>query len=241
VNCLRNYSARRRPAIVFFFGPNGAGKSIQMDLLIHALRERKIRVCKSWVASHHLFVWILGSLLAKLGYPKDHWTRVNPDLTPFADFSFLVKNMGKSSRLLLIVLETANLVVADLFKVRIPRLMGYWVVIEKYIPITIADMNLIYGREVLDSMIVRFLLRLIPKDAYGVFLQADYETLLERRGEKTEPRKYLEIQNAMGKWYAAYYQCVVIDTSKMDAKRTHELVMNYLNLSQVKTVPDRRF
>jgi len=212
-----------------------------MDLLILTLRKRKIRVHKSWLASHHLFVYILGTVFAKLGYPKDHWTRVNPDLTPFADFSFLIKNMGKSIRLLLIVFETVNVVIADLFKVRIPKLVGYWVIVEKYIPTTIADMNLIYGREVFDSMIARFLLRLIPKDAYGVFLRADYESLLKRRGEKTEPRKYLEIQNAMGKWYAAHYQCLVIDTSKTNVKGAHELIMNYLNLAQVKTVPDRRF
>jgi len=227
---LGNDLVKRNP-IIIFFGPNGAGKSTQMDLLIYALKKKNVRVHKSWIASHHLLVWFLAIILAKLGYPKDHWTTVNPHLPPIADFSFLTRGMGKVSRLLLIILEVANVVVADLFKVRIPMLLGYCVVVEKYLLVTITDMVRLFNWKFLDTLPARLLLNLIPKDAYCIFLYSGYESLFKRRGAKTEPREYLEMQSAIGRWYANNYHCLVIDTSKTSIKRTHEMIMEYLNLS----------
>lgn len=231
MSSLSEYSGRRRPAIIFFFGSNGAGKSTQMDLLLRALKRRNLKAHKSWVASHHLFAWFLGVTLAKLGYPQDHWTTVNPHLHPFADFRVLADSMREPSKSLLMIFEIFNLVVADLFKVRMPKLLRYWVVVEKYIPVTIADFHIIFDRQFSDSLMTRFLLRLVPRDAYGIFLDINYESLLKRRGRKTEPRKYLELQNVVGKWYAKHYHCLIIDTSKTDIQRAHELIMNYLGLA----------
>lgn len=230
MKCLRRDTTRRK-SIIIFFGPNGAGKSIQMDLLVYALENRNTRVRKSWIASHHLFVWFLGLILAKLGYPKDHWTKVNPHLPPYVDFSFLTKRMGKISRLFLITLEVLNIVLVDLFKVRIPRLLGYHVIIEKYFLTSITDLGFIFGWEFLETLPARLFLKLIPKDAYCIFLNASYETTLKRRGTRTEPRKYLEMQSTIGRWYANHYDCLTIDTSKTSIKRTHELIMKYLSLS----------
>lgn len=224
----------RKNKIIAFIGPNGAGKSIQMDLLIAYLKKRNIRVRNTWVASHHLFVWVLGILLVKLGYPKDHWTTVNPHLPPTVDFAFLVKGKGKLVRinkLLLLMLELFNLVIVDLFKVRIPRLFGYCIVIEKYLPVTLADLTQIFGSKFLDSLPARFLLSLIPEDLHCVFLNATYESLLKRRGTKTEPRHYLELQCAICEWYAKNNPCLVIDTSKTSIKDTHESIIDYLKLS----------
>jgi len=221
----------RRKPIIIFFGPNGAGKSTQIDLLAYALKTRNIRFRKSWVASHHLFVWFLGVLLAKLGYPKDPWTSANPHLVPYVKFSFLIKGMGKISRQILITLEIVNVVIADLFKVRAPRLLGYHVIIEKYLLTTIADLVAMFGWKVLDTFYARLLLNIIPKDAHCIFLYTDYANLLKRRGIKIEPREYLERQVVIGRWYAKHYNCLVVDTSKTSLKKTHELVMKYLNLS----------
>lgn len=216
-------------------GPNGVGKSTQMDLLIDNFKKRKIRFRKTWVASHHLFVWVLGILLVKvLGYPKDHWTTVNPHLPPAVEFASLVKGTGlrvKIGKVILLFLELFNLVIIDLFKVRLPRLFGYSIVIEKYLPVTIADLTSTLGPDFLDSLSARFLTCLIPKDVYCIFLNADYDSLFERRGIKTEPRPYLELQSKICKLYAKNHKCLVIDTSKINIKETHELIKNYLQLS----------
>jgi hypothetical protein len=221
---------KRKPRVVFFSGQNGAGKSTQMSLLVGALKNRGIKVRTTWIASHNLLVWFLAVIFAKLGYPKDHWSTLNPKSTPIADLRFF-KNTRKPSVLLLLVLEVANVVTADLFKVRIPKLFGYWVIVEKYIPTTIADMIPLCGFQFSSSVIIRFLLSLIPKNACGVFLHASYETLLARRGTKTEPKKYLEAQRLVDGWYADHYFSLVIDTSEMSIKKTHELILKHLNLS----------
>ena len=214
-------------------GPNGVGKSTQMDLLIEDFKKRNIKFRKSWVASHHLFVWIFGILLVKLGYPKDHWTTVNPHLPPAVEFASLVKGDGlrvKIGKIILLLMELINLVIVDFFKVRVARLFGYSIIIEKYLPVSIADLTSTLGPQFLDSMSARFLLCLIPKDVYCVFLTAKYESLLDRRGEKTEPQHYLDLQTKICSWYAQNHECLVIDTSKTSIADTHELIKRYLKL-----------
>jgi thymidylate kinase len=216
-----------KPRVVFFFGQNGAGKSTQMELLSKALNDQNIKARITWIASHNLFVWFLGVILAKLGYPKDHWTRVNPQLRPVANLGFF-KSTGRVSKSILLFLEIISLVIVDLIKIRIPRLLGNWIIVEKYIPITIADLTLIYGKTFFKSIAARFLLRLIPASVYGIFLKVDYEDLLERRGEKIESKKYLSSQNVVCEWFAKQYCCLVVNTSETDIERTHELIMDYL-------------
>lgn len=219
--------------IIAFLGPNGAGKSTQMDLLVSDLERKNIPYRKTWIASHHLFVWFLGVLLAKLGYPQDHWTKVNPDLQPSVNFSFLVKGSGirvTVSKIILITLELINLVIADLIKVRIPRLLGYCVIIEKYFPVTLADLTFIFNSGFLNSFLARMIISLIPKDAQCIFLDADYEALLKRRGDKTEAKSYLDLQCSISRWYAKNYPCLVINTSEISIQKTHQQIITYLNL-----------
>jgi energy-coupling factor transporter ATP-binding protein EcfA2 len=222
-------SNAKKPYVIFFFGQNGAGKSTQMELLCNALKDQKIKSRITWIASHNLFVWFLGVILAKLGYPKDHWTKVNPHLRPVANLGFF-KNTGKPSKSILLFLEIVSIVLVDLIKIRIPKLLGNWVIVEKYIPITLADLTLIYSRPFFKSMAARFLLRLVPANAYGIFLEVDYEDLLKRRGEKIESKKYLGSQDVVCKWYATHYNCLIVDTSKIDVKKTHGLIIDYLNI-----------
>ena len=223
----------KRNKIIAFVGPNGVGKSTQMALLIPALRKRGVRVRKTWVASHHLFVWVLGIILVKLGYPKDHWTTVNPDLIPAVNFGSLLEGKGirvKIGKVILLSLEILNLVIIDLVKVRIPRMFGYCIIIEKYLPVTIADLSDIFGSNFINGFWAKFVIKLIPKDLCCIYLYADYENLQKRRGDKTESKEYLDLQCKISKWYAEHNPCLVIDTTKKNIEESHEMIMSYLNL-----------
>lgn len=227
---MERLDLRSGTVIIAIFGPDGAGKSTHVDLLVAFLRKKGLKIRKAWVGSHHLLAWVLGRILVRLGYSSDHWTSVNPHLRKFVDILPIEKRLGKLRRFTLIALEFVSVLAVDLLRVRLPRLLGYNIIVERYLLTTLADLTYIFGWDFLDTIVAKLLVKLIPKDVYFVFLDADYSALAKRRGVKTEPEAYLEVQKSIYKWFAKRRGYVTIDTSNLSVHDTQAIIRQALGL-----------
>lgn len=216
-----------RPKIIVFFGPDGSGKTTHIKLLKSYLKNaRKIKVQSTYVCSHHLLAWLLFRLFVKLGYyvwkpNKKYPLEKYPSLEPFK---------GRLSKHIWLLFEFFSLVLISLFKIKIPKSMGYVVIVERYIPGSLSNYVYIFGNSFLNTFFFRFLLRLARDDnILYIYLNADYETIIKRRGLQAESRNYLKVQRKIYQWFAKYYECLVLDTSKLDIKRTQQIIRKYVS------------
>ncbi len=214
----------KKNPIIVFFGPDGSGKSTHIRLLSSYLNSLGIKVRSTWIGSHHSLVYLLGKSARKAITKKRYY--MNPLVNRPVFLPFLPLN--KLGRKLWLCLELLSLIPVIFVKVSLPRFLGYVVIVERYIPATLADLVYALGEFSLNSFIGKLLLRIIRTNTLLVFLDADYVTIANRRGEKTEPRMYINIQRRIYKFLSKLFECLVIDTSQLNMEETQRIIRSYV-------------
>jgi len=222
--------------IIAIAGLDGSGKTTQLNLLSRYLKERGIKVHKTYIANRHAIAWIICRLIVKLGLyvwrpSEEQPLEKQPRLEVFR---------GKISRKLWLIIETFSIFLAVFLKVYLPKKLGYLVLVEEYILGSIANLVNEFGDfSIIRSRLVRMLLTLANRqDTLYVYLQIDYETHKKRRPWKIERLEYIKIRKGVMEFIISkniLRNCdiLIIDASRNDAFTIHKLIKDYLMRRQL--------
>ena len=223
----------KRPKVIAFVGTVGAGKSTQMRLLASDLKFKGFRV-KITAIKGHLIGRILVVALVKMLVGK------RSDVFPMRALYEAKPVVFRKLFGFWSLTELLGFSIKFLFRIYLPLKLGYTILVEEYIPGTIADY--IYLSSVLGvkpdrlNLASRIILRFLHlgDPTMVVYLDADTSILNMRgryRGTLQEKPDYLHMQRtlllALSKNLSSY-EPICIDTSLQEPTETHEQIM--LNL-----------
>jgi len=192
--------SRIKYRLIVFGGPVGSGKSTQMRYLLIVLRKMNVKSRSTFLKSGHLLAYVLELLLARIVSKRRD---VSPIRTLFEDALQLFRRVFK----LWLLLDLLSITMKFLLDIYIPSKLGYTILVEEYIPATIADHLYLssiagYSKTKINSFSTRYLLRLanLCRPIYVVYLDAENSELYRRwkmRGSVEERRDYLLMQRTI--------------------------------------------
>lgn len=200
--------------LIVLFGPDGAGKSTQADLLTDFLKYY-CRVVRTESSIRHLLMVIVYKIFRR--------TRLRNKRTNYIWLPILPRDKVR------LILEMMGVLIS-IFKISCFRLLGYTVVVEKYIPSTIASLIYIFDGSI-PKETLSLLLKFIRNDTYLILLDIDYITHLKRRSEMAEPQDWIECQRNVYRKIALSYNCKVIDTSSLGIEETQNAIRAAIGVS----------
>jgi len=232
--------------MIAFFGPDGAGKSTQAQLVINYLKSRGFKVKKAWVRSTHTIAFLFWLLFRKFNLLRGESNiakrmPIKPSVSYIYEKSYGAVSPistsppmlnGTISRFLWSSIEVIGLLPVVLLQVYLPLLLGYIVVAERYIVDSIASIAYFLNDESFtQSFHGKLLLKLIPKGAVFIFLDADYETIVERRGSLAGPAEYTDFHRRIYRELAPVVKALYVDTSKLSVEQASDLILRYLGFN----------
>jgi thymidylate kinase len=210
--------------MVHFFGPDGAGKTTQVAKLAAYVEKQGVKVHKTWVRSPHSLAFVATMLLYRLGLrerfynPSGHMIVARPRV-----------DQNRVSKFLWVVLEVISVMPVVLREATIPAVRGRALIAERYLLDSVATIGFfLHDESFVDSWAARFLYRLIPRDTLLVYLDADYPSILERRGEIAEPEEFIAFQRRVYGILAARMRALVIYTPDHTIEETHAIICSVL-------------
>lgn len=214
-------SGKKTLMFIYIFGPDGVGKTTHARLLAYYLRRMGKNVWQTSIKHHHVFIYLVFKLLSFCG--------VNTILLSYYGFSEKIKK-GKVH--LWKIFEYISILIAIVFKVCIPMLLGYTIICDRYVIDTIVTLSY-FLREpyFFTSTYARSLIKLIPKQALLIHLDADTKTILARK--KDEPLSYYLISyyklmyNIITKVYSI--KSIKLNTTNTSIRETFKLILMELN------------
>lgn len=236
---------KQLPRLIHFFGPDGAGKSTHVEILVDILCKQGISVKKCWVRAHHTIAYLLWRFFVKIGFYREV-------LNPFGAATRIpAVDRNKLLRFFWTGIEFIG-VIPHILKVHYYLRKGYVVVAERYILDTITtiayflnDINFV------KSYTSKILLRFIPTGTAFIFLDADYDTIYQRRAHlynskrknkelkrgygitpaiAVEPKIFIDFQRTLYRVFSKTFNSLVIDTSYKTIEQTSILIKEYLGL-----------
>ena len=210
--------------MVHFFGPDGAGKTTQGEKLATHVEKQGTKVHKAWVRSPHTLAFLATMLLHRLGL---HQRFYNP-------FGHMIVSrprvdQNRVSRFLWVVLELVSVMPVVLREATIPAVRGRALIAERYLLDSVATIGFFLQDErFVDSWAARLLYQLIPRPTLLVYLDADYPTILQRRGERAEPEEFIAFQRHVYGILAERMRALVIYTPDHPIEETHALLCGAL-------------
>lgn len=197
---------------IVIFGPDASGKSTHARLLAEYLRK-EYNVYLTEVSIRHLVMFLVFKFFNKYGRK----IKVGP--------SRLLPVLPKDSVRLL--LEFSSIVLLVL-KIKLLSVLGYVIIIEKYIPFTIASLTYIYGSSFVNSKIASVLSRFMD-GACQIRLDIDYPTHLSRRGMDSENLEWILCQKQIYDRFARRSNCITINTERTGLEETQTLIRETVN------------
>jgi len=174
--------------LIVFGGPVGAGKSTQIRYLRSAIKKVGVKNKTVFLKSGHMLAYLLGLILAKVVNKKSD---VAPIRALFENAPELFKRVFK----LWLFFDLISVTVKFLLNIYIPFKLKYIIIVEEYIPATIADY--LYLSSIANcplsatSFPVRYLLKLMNMcgPVCVVYLDAENAELYRRWKERKSPKE----------------------------------------------------
>jgi thymidylate kinase len=209
--------------MIHFFGPDGAGKSTQVAKLASYLQDQGYKAKVAWVRSPHTAAYATMRLLYALGLRE---RLHNPS---GREFSRPIVNQNSLSRFLWVVLELISAAPIVLKEAIVPSRRGQIVVAERYVLDTAATIGFFLQDErFIDTWPARLLYKLLLKDTLLVFLDADYDNVVARRGDIAEPQAFIDFQRRVYGKLAARMGATAIYTPSHGIEETHQMIVRML-------------
>ena len=218
--------------VIAFAGTVGSGKSTQMRLLASTLKCRRVKVKISSLKTGHILAYFLEIILAKMLTKRRD---VFPIRALFEEKLHIFRKLFK----LWLYLDVVSIAVKFLLSIFVPLKLGYVVLVEEYIPATIADY--IYLSRIVDfvlkpkSFAITFPLRLMYMGGFThtIFMDAENDILKSRqrqRGSFEEREDYLNMQRNLLLSISRKLsnRLLYLNTGKQAIEETHRLIRNWL-------------
>jgi thymidylate kinase len=231
--CNQNKHKFQGAQVIAFLGPVGAGKSTQIRLLASKLSNQGLRVKVTSLGTNELFARVLVHILTRFLLIKRN------DVFPIRG---LIEDKPKIFKKLFkfwLFLDLVSVHIAYLYRVYIPTVMGYTVIVEEYLPASIADY--MYLSKALDirSKFVYFVLVPILRLFYlcspmMFFLDTNVDELKlrwKRRGSLMEKTDYIHMQRtsllSLSKKLSPH-EVLYVNTTNQTITKTHDEIVSHL-------------
>jgi glycosyltransferase involved in cell wall biosynthesis len=204
---------------VQFVAQHGTGKTTQADFVMNELRKRGLRTRKAWVRGRHIFAFAISQVLLKLGYSSTI-AQIGAPGGNILDSRKLPNKRFWS------LVEFLSVMPLALTRVRIPLLLGYYVVAERYVVDTVVYNSYFLGRHF--DPYGRILLLMIPKNSLLIHLDATEEDVLSRRKGDILSEDFVHYQLEQYRRLALKLKALSIDTSTNDIQSVSEQIAKWL-------------
>jgi len=211
--------------IISFFGPDGSGKTTLSKTLKEYISRRGYKTRHIRLRSHHLAMYILLTMIRKLGLvPHTYSPRI---------LTYNIKRYF-NNRTLFIYLELINIVIWLMINVKIRSLFTRSVVIaERYIPDFIVDMLLLSPNKKTLDLLIRTLTPFM-RDTIKILLYAMSEDMLKRKKDEELSSRYLNAQLFLYTIVARRLGVdLVLNTSKYDKDTSFTKIKQLLSKWQL--------
>jgi len=223
-----------RPRVIAFVGPVGAGKSTHVRLLASRFRKNGLKVKTTSLKTNHFFASALTLILAQMLVRKRK--DVSRIRALFKDKPMVFRRLFR----LWLSLDVISVSLQFLLTIYLPLTVGYTVLVEEYIPATIADYIYI-GKAIglpfsTRSFTSRFMLKLmhLGGPTQVIYLDADADTLKfrwNRRGSSNEKSDYLYMQHStllsLSKNLSSY-EMLYVNSTFQTIEKTQRIITNHL-------------
>ena len=217
----------QQPFIVTFIGPVGVGKSTQIRLFQEYLKSKNVVVVRTFIKSNHALTYFLSSFLKKLG--------ISEKISNQNGFSKVYPNRTVVRKLfsLWCLLDTISVATKFLFTVSIPFHMGFAVLIEEGLPMSLYTYSVslpnFFKTEPITLPVLPNLLGWVTgKTHLNIILDASEEELDQRRKGRNyrqfESAEYIYLQK---EWIKRlnFGDTVFIDTTNSSLVKVHEKIV----------------
>lgn len=211
-------NSQKKYSSIVFFGPDASGKSTQVKLLTSYLNKKGLKTRKVWIRAHHSFAFLILKFLFKADLDQDPLLK-----TP------RIQSMISKSKIWLLV-EFTSILPWILLRFYLPRLFGYIIICDRYIPDTLVSLSYAYGdTRIISRFPMNFLFRSIPRNSLFFSFTGDTTCLKNRSKEGYFVKNSIEFQKKVYSLLAYSLNANVIDTSIFDTNETFKKVLIKLN------------
>jgi thymidylate kinase len=202
------------PRVIIFFGPDGSGKTTQAKLLSDQLKSRGFSVKKIWMRSVHTLAFLISRI-------AQQFLKLN-DV-----YEFRSKYVRHSN--LWYLLEFVSIIPLIFFSLYLPLLRGHIVVADRFVIDWIVSIAYwTHNPSFIHSRWAGFALRLIPKDAIMIYIDAEYQVLSSRR-QLEESFDYINFQRTCYIMFAEELDAAKVDTSNKNIQEVNEIILKLCN------------
>jgi len=218
----------KNPRCIVISGIDGSGKTTLVSWLVKYLRSKGYRAKYVWIKSKHTFAYLISQILEPLGWQR---TFRNPNGIIISRFELYDSRFARKVWPTIEFLSALPLII---FKVKLPLLLGYRIVLDRYMIDTITSIALsTKNMKFADSFLGRLLLKMMPKGSASILLDIDLSTVLERRPDIEY--SYDEIRNAIGLYrtLTRKMKSVSLDTDTLAVEQTKKRVLELFFVTEL--------
>jgi len=206
--------------LIVFFGPDGSGKTTQAILLASHFQKQGCKVRLVWIRAHHSLASILSKILSSFGYYRRIFSRGKSSKSLDVKLSSRFKRFWS-------FIEFISVLPWILIKVKLPLLLGYVVIAHRYLVDTIASVAYFLGdNEFPSGNAAKILLAMISKGAFLIHLDAEIETIMERRKDEELDLDFIQFQRKFYLSFATLLGALSINTSSKNIMGTFQIILD---------------
>lgn len=208
---------RKHPKVIILFGADGVGKTTHTSRLLKIFMKKGYRVKGCWLRARHSLSYLVSQILLRLGFQAI----VKQGDTEILDSRSLPEKRIWS------LLEFVSILPWILARMNLPLLLGYMVIAERYVVDTIVYNRYYIGEDF--SFYEKILLRILPKNALLIHLDANTRELGERR-QSDWPEDFIDYQLRQYRTLASRLKALTINTSHKNKEEVSRIIFSTCNI-----------
>jgi len=208
---------------VIFFGVDGVGKSTHTKILSNLYLKKGFKTKRCWLRSRHTLAYVVSQILLRLGYLAMFRHGHNDKVNIF-DSRFLPEKKIWS------LIEFISVIPWIITRMKLPLKLGYVVIADRYVVDTVIYNKFYIGEEY--DRYSKILLRMIPRDALLIHLDADREEL-KKRGKKDWSKTFINYQITQYRTLAHQLYAISIKTSGKEKKDVARIIAESCKIDRI--------